>query len=151
MSGVLCEARQCGFSFSFENPVGAMEKKAVMQQFKVAPLRVVTVHHCAYAGVGDGWYRKPTHYFTNLSAKFWRPTGLTGCGRCGRSGSKKARRCIRGRLVKGKWKHFYTIGRESSKEFTGGRKSRKAAKNEIPSLQTEEIVQAAWEEWCTRQ
>lgn len=154
VSGVVQDAKRAGYSFSFENPVGALERKAVMQQFKSSPLRVIKVNHCAYACTGglaqDGWYKKSTHYFTNLPCDVWRPTGLTGTGRCGGRGSNKVRRCLRGKIVKRRWKHLYTIGRESQKEFTSESVSRAKAKNEIPALQTSEIMQAAWEDWCVR-
>ena len=37
-----------------------------------------------------------------------------------------------------------------AEKFVGSSKSRKTAKNKIPSLQTREIVSAAWEEWCVK-
>ena len=58
--------------------------------------------------------------------------------------------CLRGKIVKNRWKHKFTIARESSKEVSSNFVTRKKAKNEIPALETAEILGAAWEEWCTR-
>lgn len=136
--GVAVEAQTKGFSFSAENPRAGLARKRWMQRFKYAPLRVVEVHHCAYGGV----YRKPTHYFTNLAE--WVPTGWSGSGKCGGRGSKCVKRCREGCVIDKRFKHYHTIARESAKEFSSEKVSRKMAKNALPAMQTKEIVGSAW-------
>ena len=52
-----------------------------------------------------------------------------------------------GEMVNGKFKHFFTIGRESTKEFKSDEISRKRGKNELPALLTEDMVEHAFGEW----
>ena len=140
--GVMLEAIELRFTFSAENPVGAMARKAHMAVFyKSDSLRVHTVNYCAFGG----HYLKATHLFHNM--RTFTPKGLSGDGRCAGKGSKKTQQCPMGTIVEGRFKHFFTIARESTKEFKSVDVSRKRGKNELPAMLTAEMMGHAYEEW----
>ena len=140
--GVMHEAADLRFSFSAENPVGAMARKEHMAIFhKRENLKVSTVNYCAFGG----HYLKATHLFHNMPA--FTPKGLSGDGRCAGKGSKKRQQCPMGTIVDGHFRHQYTIGRESTKEFKSEEVSRKRGKNELPAMLTAEMMEQAYEDW----
>ena len=143
--GTMREASRLCFSFSAENPAGAMARKRHMAVFRSSKgLWMHIVNYCAFGG----HYLKRTHLFHNMRG--FSPKGTSGNGRCAGKGSKAGRMCPAGSVVDGKFKHHFTIGRESTKEFKSESVSRRCGKNVLPGLLTEEMVEQAYREWkCT--
>ena len=122
-----------------------MIRKDHMQIFKKnKKLRIAWVNYCAFGG----HYLKDTHLFHNMGG--FKPCGSTGDGRCAKQGSNSKQPCSMGSVINGRFKHFFTIGRESHKEFKSATVSRKKGKNEIPELLTCEMINAAVEEWKSK-
>ena len=61
------------------------------------------------------------------------------------------KQCAVGGLVNGRWKHTYTIGRESQKEFKSDTVSRAKAKLALPEEQTLAVLEVALADWRARQ
>ena len=100
------------------------------QENKLPDHKLVLIHYCAFNHI----YNKPTHLWTNIMN--WEPEGTTGTGLC-------ERKCGMGMSSeKGKYKHKYTIARESQKEMAGA--GRKAFKKMVPLMLQREI----WGAWA---
>ena len=140
--GIEYEAKHCATTFSAENPVGALQRKQHMKDVACEPhLRTHVVEYCAFGG----HYRKSTHLFHNMCD--FQPCGTTGNGRCGRQGKNGRGACPVGAMVQGRFKHNFTIARESDKEFVSAATSRKTGKNQIPELLTKEMTDHATTMW----
>lgn len=144
--GIASEAHSKGFTFSAENPVGAMHRKKHMCLFTEEKwLAISRVNYCAFGG----HYMKNTHLFHNMP--WYHPCGTSGNGLCAKKGKGGRAACPVGQIINGKFLHLYTIGRESTKEFVTSEVSRRRGKNEIPCMLTEEMTQTALEEWLEKQ
>ena len=104
-------------------------------------LQIDKVNYCAFGG----YYKKNTHLFHNLDS--FLPKGTSGNGRCGGKNSKGEVVCPMAELVHGRVHHFFTIGKESHKEFSSEDVSRRRAKNGIPAMLTVEMTMAALSQW----
>ena len=145
--GIATEAEEKRFTFSAENPVGALQRKQHMNIFSTGDrghsmLRTSRVNYCAYGG----HYMKNTHMFHNMPG--YQPKGTSGNGLCAKKGNGIKVPCPAGHIVEGKFLHYYTIGRESSKEFVTEKVSRRKGKNAIPTMLTSEMTCAALDDWC---
>ena len=65
--------------------------------------------------------------------------------------NKFGKQCEVGQLVEGRWKHIYTIGRESHKEFKSTSVSRAKAKIALPEEESKELLEVAWKDWQATQ
>ena len=126
------DTRWPGLAWVLENPVGSLCRREYMQKNKLPKHKLVLIHYCAFNHI----YNKPTHLWTNIMN--WEPKGTTGTGLC-------EQKCGMGKWSeKGKFKHEYTIARESHKEMAGV--GRKAFKNMVPLMLQREV----WGAWLRR-
>ena len=94
------------------------------------------LNYCAFGGC----YLKPTHIFHNM--KRFVPKGLSGDGRCLGRGRNGRGQCPAGEMVGSRFRHSFTIGRESHKEF----KSAEVSRRKATRGPTSEFAQPAMEE-----
>ena len=108
-----------------ENPVGNLQHRPFVVHMKLRNKKH-RVNYCAYRG----YYKKPTHLWSNIR---WVPRGTTGTGTC-------CNRCEKGKVgSKGRWVHKYAIAQSSSQAMGG--LGRRARKEEVPLLLHQELLQ----------
>ena len=111
-------------AWAMENPLGFLACRPYMKRMKVKHVRHL-VNYCAFGG----WYKKPTHIWTNIR---WQPRGVTGSGRCDN-------KCPSGDMgVHGRWKHRYAIAQQSWRAVSG--QGRVSMKSEVPAMIHKEMI-----------
>jgi hypothetical protein len=115
-----------GIQFAIENPRGGLRRRPFMNQLKSCRC---CIDYCAF----DHPFMKQTDIWT--SAKTWRPTGITGDGKC-------HGRCNSGEINTrtGMYKHKKTIAGSVGRGPTG--KNIKMQKSMVPDLMLDEILEA---------